>query len=111
LEKFSFRLLIYINALIQNSVKVIILWLCLYSKTPCISFLDFVEFFRGCYEKKGKRKREILFERKAKPFLNDYLVQVQEKIERKKMKEAIRKIAHTAEQRIKKLNWVIKNML
>jgi hypothetical protein len=55
-------------------------------------------------KKKGKRKQQILFEEKTKPFLNDYSVQVQDKIDRKKMKEAIRKIADAAEQRIKKLN-------
>jgi len=55
-------------------------------------------------KKKGKTKQQILFEEKTKPFLNDYSVQVQDKIERKKIKEAIRKIADAAEQRIKKLN-------
>jgi len=55
-------------------------------------------------KKKGRTKQEILFETKTKPFLNDYLVQTQGKIERKKIKEAIRKIADAAEQRIKKLN-------
>jgi hypothetical protein len=55
-------------------------------------------------KKKGKTKQQILFEEKTKPFLNDYSVQVQEKIEHKKIKEAIRKIADAAEQRIKKLN-------
>jgi hypothetical protein len=55
-------------------------------------------------KKKGKTKQEILFETKTKPFLSDYLVQVQDKIERGKIKEAIRKIADAAEQRIKKLN-------
>ncbi len=55
-------------------------------------------------KKKGKTKQQILFEEKTKPFLNDYSVQVQDKIERKKMKEAIRKIADATEQRIKKLN-------
>ncbi len=55
-------------------------------------------------KKKGKTKQQILFEEKTKPFLNDYSVQVQDKIDRKKVKEAIRKIADAAEQRIKKLN-------
>jgi len=55
-------------------------------------------------KKKGKTKQQILFEEKSKPFLNDYSVQVQDEIERKKIKEAIRKIADAAEQRIKKLN-------
>jgi hypothetical protein len=55
-------------------------------------------------KKKGKRKQQILFEEKTKPFLNEYSVQVQDKIDRKKIKEAIRRIADTAEQRIKKLN-------
>ena len=55
-------------------------------------------------KKKGKTKQQILFEEKTKPFLNDYSVQVQDKIERKKIKEAIRKIADATEQRIKKLN-------
>jgi hypothetical protein len=55
-------------------------------------------------KKKGKTKQQILFEERTKPFLNDYSVQVQDKIDRKKVKEAIRKIANTAEQRIKKLN-------
>ena len=55
-------------------------------------------------KKKGKTKQQILLEEKTKPFLNDYSAQVQDKIERKKIKEAIRKIADAAEQRIKKLN-------
>ena len=55
-------------------------------------------------KKKGKTRQQILSEEKSKPFLNDYSVQVQDKINRKKMKEAIRKIADAAEQRIKKLN-------
>jgi hypothetical protein len=55
-------------------------------------------------KKKGKTKQQILLEEKTKPFLNDYSVQVQDKIERNKMEEAIRKIADAAEQRIKKLN-------
>ena len=55
-------------------------------------------------KKKGKTKQQILFEEKTKPFLNDDSVQVQDKIEREKIKEAIRKIADAAEQRIKKLN-------
>jgi hypothetical protein len=55
-------------------------------------------------KKKGKTKQQILFEEKTKPFLDDYSVQVQDKIERKKIEEAIRKIADAAEQRIKKLN-------
>ena len=54
-------------------------------------------------KKKGKTKQQILFEEKTKPFLKDYSVQVQNKIERKKMEEAIRKIADAADQRIKKL--------
>jgi hypothetical protein len=54
-------------------------------------------------KKKGKTKQQILFEEKTKPFLNDYSVQLQDEIERKKIKEAIRKIADAAEQRIKKL--------
>jgi hypothetical protein len=55
-------------------------------------------------KKKGKTKQQILFEGKTKPFLNDYSVQVQDNIERKKIEEAIRKIADAAELRIKKLN-------
>ncbi len=55
-------------------------------------------------KKKGKTKQQILFEEKTKPFLNAYSVQVQDKIERKKIEEAVRKIADAAEQRIKKLN-------
>jgi len=55
-------------------------------------------------KKKGQTKQQILFEEKTKPFLNDYSVQFQDKIDRKKMKEAIRKIADAAEKRIKKLN-------
>ena len=55
-------------------------------------------------KKKGKTKQEILFETKTKPFLDDYSAQVQDKIEREKIREAIRKIADAAEQRIKKLN-------
>ncbi len=55
-------------------------------------------------KKKGKTKQQILFEEKTKPFLDEYSVQVQDEIERKKIKEAIRKIADAAEQRIKKLN-------
>jgi hypothetical protein len=55
-------------------------------------------------KKKSKTKQEILFETKTKPILNDYSAQVQDKIEREKIKEAIRKIADAAEQRIKKLN-------
>ena len=50
-------------------------------------------------KKKGKTKQQILFEEKTKPFLNDYSVQVQDEIERKKIKEAIRKIADAAEER------------
>ena len=55
-------------------------------------------------KKKGRTKQQILFEEKTKPFLNDYSVQTQDKIEREKIKEGIRKIADAAEQRIKKLN-------
>jgi hypothetical protein len=55
-------------------------------------------------KKKGKTKQEILFEEKTKPFLNDYSVQALDQIERKRVKEGIRKIADAAEQRIKKLN-------
>jgi hypothetical protein len=55
-------------------------------------------------KKKGRTKQQILFEGKTKPFLNDYSVQTQDKIEREKIKEGIRKIADAAEQRIKKLN-------
>jgi hypothetical protein len=55
-------------------------------------------------KKKGKTKQQILFEEKTKPFLNDYSVQVQDKIDREKIREAIRKIADSTEQRIKKLN-------
>jgi hypothetical protein len=54
--------------------------------------------------KKGKTKQQILFEETTKPFLNDDSVQVQDEFERKKIKEAIRKIADASEQRIKKLN-------
>ena len=53
---------------------------------------------------KGKTKQQILFAEKTEPFLNDYSVQDQNKIEHKKIKEAIRKIADAAKQRIKKLN-------
>ena len=55
-------------------------------------------------KKKAKTRQQIPFEEKTKPFLNDYSAQVQDKIERKKIKEAIRKIADAADQRIKKLN-------
>ena len=55
-------------------------------------------------KKKGKTKQQILFEEKTKPFLNDYSVQAQDKIDREKIREAIRKIADATEQRIKKLN-------
>ncbi len=55
-------------------------------------------------KKKTKTKQQILFEEKSEAFLNDYSVQDQDKIEHKKIKEAIRKIADAAEQRIKKLN-------
>jgi hypothetical protein len=55
-------------------------------------------------KKRGRTKQQILFKEKTKPFLNDYSVQVQDEIKRKKMEEAIRKIADAAEQRIKKLN-------
>jgi hypothetical protein len=55
-------------------------------------------------KKRGRTKQQILFEGKTKPFLNDYSVQVQDNIERKKIEEAIRKIADAAELRIKKLN-------
>ena len=55
-------------------------------------------------QKKGKTKQQILFEERTKPFLNDYSVQVQDKIDREKIREAIRKIADATEQRIKKLN-------
>ena len=55
-------------------------------------------------KKKGKTRQRILFGEKTKPFLNDYSIQVQDKIEHKKIQEAIRKIADAAEQRIKKLN-------
>jgi hypothetical protein len=59
-------------------------------------------------KKRDKTKQRILFEEKTKPFLNDYLVQVQDKIELKKIKEATRKIADAADQRIKKLNAELK---
>ncbi len=55
-------------------------------------------------KKKGRTRDQILFETKTKPFLNDYLVEVQDKIEHQKTREAIRKIADAAEQRIQKLN-------
>jgi hypothetical protein len=55
-------------------------------------------------KKKDKTKRQIIFEERTKSFLNDYSVQVQDKIKRKKIKEATRKIAGAAEQRIEKLN-------
>jgi|SRR3990172_2686543 len=55
-------------------------------------------------KKKDKTKPQILFKEKTKSFSNDYSVQVQDKIKRKKIKEATRKIAGAAEQRIKKLN-------
>jgi hypothetical protein len=61
-------------------------------------------------KKRGKTKQTILFETKTKPFLNDYLVQVQDEIELKKIIEATRKISDAAEQRIKKLNAEIKFM-
>ena len=59
-------------------------------------------------KKKGKTRQQILFQQKTKPFLNDYSIQVQDKIEHKKIQEAIRKIADAAEQRIKKLNAELK---
>jgi hypothetical protein len=71
---------------------------------PCIPFFDFVDFLEDAMKKKGKTKHQILFEEKTKPFLNDHSVQVQYKIDRKKMKEAIRKLADATEHRIKKLN-------
>ncbi len=55
-------------------------------------------------KKKRKTKQQILFDEKTKPFLDDYSVQVQAEIDRKKIKEAIRKLADATEQRIKKLN-------
>ena len=55
-------------------------------------------------KKKGKTKQQILFEEKTKPLLNNYSVQVRDGIERKKIQEAIQKIADAAEKRIKKLN-------
>jgi hypothetical protein len=55
-------------------------------------------------KKKGKTKQEILFKTKTKSFFNDYSAQAQDKSEREKIKEAIRKIADAAEQRIKKLS-------
>jgi hypothetical protein len=55
-------------------------------------------------KKKGKTKQQILFEERTEPSLNDYSIQVQDKIEHKKIQEAIRKIADAAEHRIKKLN-------
>ena len=55
-------------------------------------------------KKKGKTKQQILFEEKTEAFLNDFAVQDQDEIEHKKVKEAIRKIAEAAQQRIKKLN-------
>jgi hypothetical protein len=55
-------------------------------------------------KKKVKRKQQILFEEKTKPLLKDDSIQVEDKFERKKIEEAIRKIADAAEQRIKKLS-------
>jgi hypothetical protein len=55
-------------------------------------------------KKKGKTKQQILFEETTRPFLSDYSFQVQDEIEGKKIKEAIRKITDAAEKRIKKLN-------
>lgn len=55
-------------------------------------------------KKKNKTRQQILFEEKSEAFLNDYSVRDQDKIEHMKIKEAIRKIADAAEQRIKKLN-------
>ena len=55
-------------------------------------------------KKKGKTKQQILYEEKTEAFLNDFAVQDQDEIEHKKVKEAIRKIADAAQQRIKKLN-------
>ena len=55
-------------------------------------------------KERGKTKKQILFEEATKPFLNDYSVQVQDEFERKKIKEAIRKIAEAAERRIKTLS-------
>ncbi len=55
-------------------------------------------------KKKRKTKQQILFDEKTKPFLDDYSVQVQAEIDRKKIKEAIRKLADATEQRIKNLN-------
>ena len=55
-------------------------------------------------KKKGKTKQQILYEENTEQFLNDYSIQEQDKIEHKKIKDAIRKIADAAQQRIKKLN-------
>jgi len=55
-------------------------------------------------KKKGKTKQQILHEENTELFLNDYSIQEQDKIEHKKIKDAIRKIADAAQQRIKKLN-------
>ena len=55
-------------------------------------------------KKKGKTKQQILYEENTELFLNDYSVQDQDKIDHKKIKEAIRKIADAAKHRIKKLN-------
>ena len=55
-------------------------------------------------KKKGKTKQQTLYEENTELFLNDYSVQDQDKIDHKKIKEAIRKIADAAKQRIKKLN-------
>jgi len=55
-------------------------------------------------KKKGKTKPQILFKETTKPFSNDYSVQLQDEIESKKIKEAIRKIGDAAEKRIIKLN-------
>jgi len=43
-------------------------------------------------KKKGKTKQDILFETKTKPFLNDYSAQVQDKIEREKIKKPYGKL-------------------
>jgi len=55
-------------------------------------------------KKKGKTKQQILYEENTALFLNNYSIQEQDKIEHKKIKDAIRKIADAAQQRIKKLN-------
>lgn len=59
-------------------------------------------------KKKGKTKRQVLFGKRTKSFLNDYSVKVQDENKRKKIEEATQKIAGATEQRIRKLNAELK---